>query len=341
MIKVLGVTGVTSYPVQFPVISYINASSPFINADVSSLGAGYFGYVLNDSANSTVDLFLTTNGPNTLLWTGSVNNSWDTSTKNWVTVPGGVQTNFNVGDVVTFNDSSSVTNVNIVGSVDPSQTGIGVTITKSVNQYTFTGGTIRGTALVVKQWKTNLLTFDATEQGPINITAGSLTGNGNIGTTTISTNVVLNYSGTINGGLTSTGTVVFAGTEVGPISIQGGTLDNSGTMSTTSGQIVTMVAGTAITNELGATINVGTLPGNSGLPISTFRMHLHDCEFWHHQPLATEKCRSKVCSMAPEPFLIPTAAALIPLPTPLIRASSSIRSAFFLPDPLRRIQSAP
>ncbi len=245
-IKVLGVSGVSSYPVQFPVLSYVNASSPFINADVSSLGAGYFGYVLNDSANSTVDLFLTTNGPNTLLWTGSVNNQWDSSSKNWVTVPGGVQTNFTIGDVVVFDDSSSVTNVAIVGTVVPSETGTGITITNSVNQYTFSGGTVGGTALLVKQG-TNLLTFNATEQGPIDITSGNLVGNGNIGTTTISTNVVLNYSGTINGGLTSTGTVVFAGTETGPISIQGGTLDNSGTMSTTSGQIVTMAAGVAIT----------------------------------------------------------------------------------------------
>ena len=264
VIKVMGVSGVSSYPVQFPVISYVNASSPFINADVSSLGAGYFGYVLNDSANSTVDLFLTTNGPNTLLWTGAANNQWDSTSKNWVTVPGGVQTNFTIGDVVVFDDSSSVTNVAIVGTVVPSETGTGITITNSVNQYTFSGGTVGGTALLVKQG-TNLLTFNATEQGPIDITSGSLVGNGNIGTTTISTNVVLNYSGTINGGLTSTGTVVFAGTETGPISIQGGTVDNSGTMSTTSGQIVTMAVGTALTNEVNGTINVGTLPVNASL----------------------------------------------------------------------------
>lgn len=263
IIKVAGLTGVSSYPVQIPVISYLNPTAPFMNADVSALGTNYHGYVLNNTPNSSVDVYITTNAPNNLIWTGAVNNNWDTSTLNWVTT-NGVQTNFNLGDVVTFNDSSSVTNINIVNSVVPNQTGVGVTISNSVNQYTFSGGTIAGTALVSKQG-TNLVEFDAVEQGPINITAGTFTGSGQIGTTIVYTNVVLNYTGNINGGLTSTGLVTFAGTETGPVSIQGGTLDNSGTMSTTSGQVVSVAVGVSITNEASGTIVVGTLPVNSSL----------------------------------------------------------------------------
>ena len=107
------------------------------------------------------------------------------------------------------------------------------------------------------------LEFDAIEQGPINITAGIVTGIGQLGNTTISSNVVLSYSGNINGGLTSTGTVMLASssTETGPVSIQGGTLDNFGTINTTVNQVITMVSGTAITNEASGTINVGSGPG--------------------------------------------------------------------------------
>ncbi len=264
VIKVLGLTGVTSFPVQFPVISYINPSSPFLNADVSSLGANFYGYVLNDDVNNQVDLYITTNAPNLLLWTGAVNNNWDTTTKNWVTVPGGVATNFNTGDSVTFDDSSSVNGINISGSVVPSQTGIGVLITNTVRKYVFSGGTIGGTALVVKEGS-NSLEFDAVEQGPINVTSGSLIGFGGVGSTTISTNATMNYSGTINGGLFSSGTVTFSGTENGPISINAGVLDNSGTMNTPGGQVVNMGVGAIITNEASATINVGALPVNPGL----------------------------------------------------------------------------
>ena len=193
VIKVLAVTGVSSYPVQIPVISYQGSASPFLNANVTNLGAGYFGYVLNNGPNQTVDVYITTNQPNNLIWTGSINNTWDTSTRNWVTAVGGVQTNFNLGDAVTFNDSSIVTNVNIDGSVVPSQTGIGVTISNSVNQYTFSGGTIAGTAQISKLG-TNILEMDATEQGPISVLAGSLVGNGAVGTTTLASNVVMTYS---------------------------------------------------------------------------------------------------------------------------------------------------
>ena len=263
VIKVAALNNVTSFPAEIPIISYTVPTSPFINADVSALGAGYFAYILNNSSAQTVDLFITTNSPNNLVWTGAASSHWNTSDLNWVIAGTGTVTNFNLGDLVNFNDSSTVTNVTIDDSVVPGQVGTGVTISNSVHQYIFTGGTIAGTALVVKQG-TNSVEFDATEQGPINITAGTVTGSGQIGTTTVYSDVVLNYTGTINGGLTSTGMVLFAGTENGPVSIQGGTLDNNGTINTTINQVVTMAAGTGITNEATGTINVGSGPGAQG-----------------------------------------------------------------------------
>jgi autotransporter-associated beta strand protein len=268
VLRVAKLTGVTSYPAEIPVISYQGTATPFLNADVSALGAGFFGYVLNNAANHTVDLFIATNAPNNLVWTGSTgNNTWDTNSFNWVPVGGGAATNFHTGDIVTFNDSSSFTNVIIADSVVPGQTGAGVTISNSAEGYVFSGGTIAGTALVVKQG-TNSLEFDATEQGPINVTAGSVVnggslGVGTLGTTTISSNVFLNCVGAINGGLTSTGGVVVAsaGTINGPVSVQGGYLDNSGTINTTANQLMSF-ANCTVTNELSANINIGAGVGN-------------------------------------------------------------------------------
>jgi autotransporter-associated beta strand protein len=263
IIKIAALNGVTTFPVQIPVISYTGSATPFLNADVSSLGAGYFGYVLNNSANQTVDVYITTNAPNNLVWTGAAgNSSWDTTSFNWVPAGGGAATNFHLGDLVSFNDSSSFNTISISDSVVPGQSGAGVTISNTVKQYSFSGGTIAGTALIVKQG-TNSVQFDATEQGPINIQAGSLTGNGGLGTVTMASNTVLTFSGTVNGGLTSTGTVFYTGSSFnGPISIQGGFLDNRGIINTTLGQVITMASDTAITNQASGTINLGTGIGN-------------------------------------------------------------------------------
>jgi len=256
IIKVTSLTGVTTFPAQIPVISYVGQAAPFLNADVTALGAGYFGYVLNNAANQTVDIYITTNAPNNLVWTGAANNQWDTTSFNWAVAGTATATNFHLGDLVTFNDSASVNDVTIPDSVVPGQVGVGVTISNVVKSYTFSGGTIAGTALTVKQGPGSL-DFGSTGQGPLNIQAGTVTGSGTVGTTTVASNAVLNFSGSVNGGLTSTGMVTFSGTITGPVSIQGGWLDNSGTINTTAGQVLSFGTGIVITNEQSGVFNVG------------------------------------------------------------------------------------
>jgi len=263
IIKVMALTGVTSYPATIPIISYQNTPSPFLNADVTALSGTYYGYVLNNAANKTVDLYITTNTPNNLIWTGNMDGNWDTTTLNWKMAVGGAPTNFSLGDSVTFDDSSSQTNINVVGSMVPSQTGNGVTITNNANRYTFTGGVIAGTAKIVK-YGTNTLQMDATEQGPIAVYFGNIQAGGGLGNTTLGSNVVLTLSGTINGGLTSTGMVYIAngGVVNGPVSIQGGFIENSGAINTTVNQTITMLAGTTVTNKTGGVISLGEGIGN-------------------------------------------------------------------------------
>lgn len=245
LIRVVALTGVSNFPAQIPIISYQTAT-PFLVANATAVNPTYSAYILNNIPNNTIDLYITTNPPNSLIWRGDINNDWDSTTANWQTV-GGLQTNFTLGDTVRFDDSSSVTNVNIVGSVVPGQTGAGVTVSNITRSYFFSGGTIAGTSLLLKQG-TNTLTIDATKQGPVNLTAGTLNGSGTIGFTTMASNTILNYVGTVNGGLTSTGTVVIANSLVGPVSLQGGSLVNNGTIDTRPGSM-TIASGAMITNN--------------------------------------------------------------------------------------------
>ncbi|MEY4387147.1 MAG: hypothetical protein RLY20_2430, partial [Verrucomicrobiota bacterium] len=240
VIKVASISGVTTLPATLPIISYETASSPYLQADMTGNGTTN-GYLLNNTANSTINLYLTTNAPKTLLWTGSQDNNWDYATKNWVLVGGSGPTNFAIGDIVIFDDSSTVTNVNVSGEVVPGQSGAGVTVSNIVRQYTFSGGTVAGTSLLLKRGSGQAV-FTCTKQGPVTMLEGSMNvgSGGTIGLLTLASNTFVNVSGAINGGLTSTGAVqvVSGGTVDGPINIAAGWVNNDGTISSSPGSIV-------------------------------------------------------------------------------------------------------
>src|ERR1051326_5282420 len=258
VIKIASLTGVSSYPAQIPLISYETAA-PFIVADVTALGAGFSGYILDNQPDKTVDVFITTNPPNNLIWRGNVSSDWDTTTKNWVTAVGGLQTNFSIGDSVTFDDSSTVSNINVVGSVVPGQAGTGITV-NSTHNYNFSGpfgATIAGTSLLAKQGS-GALNVDVIKQGPVTLSAGAITGSGSIGATTVFSNATLSFSGFVNGGLTSTGSVNIAasGLVFGPVSIRGGTLNNAGTISNTP-TAMAIFGAASVTNGASGNMYVG------------------------------------------------------------------------------------
>jgi autotransporter-associated beta strand protein len=270
VLKIASLTGVSSYPVQIPLISY-DTAAPFLVANVTALGAGFSGYVLDNQANKTVDVYITTNPPNSLIWRGNVSADWDTTTKNWVTAVGGIQTNFSIGDTVAFDDSSSVNNINVVGAVVPGQSGNGVTV-NSTHNYNFSGAfgaSIAGTSLLVKQGS-GTLNIDVAKQGPVTLSGGAITGGGSIGATTVFSNTVLNFSGFINGGLTSTGAVTIAAGSLvfGPVAIRGGTLNNAGTISNTP-TAMAIFGNAMVTNGAPGNMYVGggtwTLSGGSVL----------------------------------------------------------------------------
>ena len=261
------VTNGLSYPTNIPVISYETASA-FLSANLSAVGGGIQGYILNNLANHTIDLYITTNAPKTLVWTGNHSSDWDYTTPNWVPVGGGPETTFTLGDAAIFDDTSSVNNINMAASIVPNQTITGVTITNTTKNYTFStsvGGNLAGTFSMVKQGTGNV-TMNVEEQGPITISAGNLDGNSNgkLGSTTIATNVAVNFSGNINGNLTSSGTVTFGGGSInGSVSILGGWFVNSGTVNCGLTGTITVTnslsasSGPVVTNN--GTINLGNV----------------------------------------------------------------------------------
>jgi autotransporter-associated beta strand protein len=277
-VRNLGSTGITpgtikiaslptglGYPTNLPLIHYQTAT-PVLAADMSAIGGSVQGYILNDSANQNIVLFLTTNAPNTLIWTGNQNANWDLSSKNWVTAVGGLVTNFSMGDIAIFDDSSSVTTVNITEVVVPNQATNGVVITNSARIYTFNaaGGAIAGTAKILKQG-TNTVIFNAAEAGPITVTAGEIdvSGSGILGNTTLSSNTVLNVAGggSVLAGLNSTVaivTVANGGSISGPIVLQGGSLVNDGTISVPTGSVLLQTNNAVLTNNADGIMNFGS-----------------------------------------------------------------------------------
>ena len=266
-IKIASLPTGLGFPTNLPLIHYQTAT-PVVVADMSAVAASYpgvQGYILNDSAGQNINLFLTTNAPNTLLWTGSQDNNWNLISKNWVTAVGGLTTNFSMGDIANFDDSSSVTTINITVVVVPNQSTNGVVITNSTHAYTFNaaGGAIAGTAKIIK-FGTNTVTFNASEAGPIIVKAGEIdvSSSGILGATTLSSNTVLkvNSGGSVAAGLSSTNstvTVAGGGSMSGGITLVGGSFVNDGTINVATGSSLFQTNNAVFTNNADGVMNFG------------------------------------------------------------------------------------
>ena len=111
----------------------------------------------------------------TLVWTGNVNNVWNTADQNWLNA--GVAANYADGNAVVFDDTALVaTNINISGTVSPGSLLFSNTTAKA---YSFTNGVIAGGGSVSKTGS-GVVTFGSTAGGgvsgasPISISAGTL-----------------------------------------------------------------------------------------------------------------------------------------------------------------------
>jgi hypothetical protein len=284
-INIAALTGFTSYPATNVIISYQTAAS-HVGLGVGTLPAGFNNVTLNDNtANNTIELIVSTNAPKNLVWNGP-GAVWDHSSYNWFDTNAQATAHFTDGDKVTFNDASGVpTSITINESVAPSQSGVGIYFTNSVNKFTFTtnasvnSGIVGGPVLV--KYGTADLEVDGYANVSAQINQGRLIGSGVLGTLTTVTNTFAGWSGEVLSSATIGGAATNSGVfDSGLTLAVGGKMTNSGTIHgvldvnnaavlNNSGSMDSL--GVSTVEAGGTLINSGSLVGNTINVSGTFK----------------------------------------------------------------------
>jgi autotransporter-associated beta strand protein len=221
---------------QFPLVKYTGAvgGAGFPALNLNFLPPHIFGYLSNNTANSSIDLVIT-NVDQPIAWnTGS--GVWNIfQTANWLDPLGNATTYQQangIGDNVLFSDSAAGGTVTLNTNVTPSS----VTVNNANSAYTISGtGNIAGLGSFTKE-DSGILTLS---------TSNSFTGGINI-----------------NGG-----TVIFSAlTNLGGanISFNGGTLEYNGNSDDISTRTVNFNASGATINTAGQTVSYAKPVGNGG-----------------------------------------------------------------------------
>ena len=123
---------------QFPLIKYNGTigGSGFGGLQLGNLPAGVTATLVDNSANHTIDLSVTTTG---IQWTGSQSTNWDLGTLNWYDPTASSDTYYSDGQSVVFGDSATRFNVNLQQMVQPG----GITVNSS-QDYTFSADLLAG-----------------------------------------------------------------------------------------------------------------------------------------------------------------------------------------------------
>ncbi len=244
-----------SFPVQIPLIQYVAGSHTF------SVVAppGFTPNLIDNGPGSTLDVTISTNQPKNLVWRAYVNSTWDNSTANWLDLSTGLHTNFANGDFVAFDDSPTSGQSSL--ALDPGSSPIvssGITMTNSILAYSLGGSGIIAGSVALTKTGTSSLTINGNTTIQVLLNQGSLLGSGSIGGVVLATNTVMDYSGIINGSVTSAGTATIDGNGI-----------VNGSLNLLSGGIATNTIGANI-NGLFSTapntllVNVGNITWNSG-----------------------------------------------------------------------------
>lgn len=268
-INIASVSGFASYPATNVLIAYQTAASH--NLGVGSLPAGFNNMqIVDDTSDKLIELIINTNQPKNLAWRGGQNSQWDHISTNWIDLNLNAPTNvtkFTDGDSVTFDDTAAVpTNITIYETVLPGQTGTGMTVSNSVNSFTFnnSGAGSIGACVLVKNGTASLEIDPATSVAAQANNGTLIVGSsGTIGSATVAFSVIFSNAGTVSGGVTCAGLVQNAGSIDGAVAIQtSGIVTNSGTV---NGNL-SMQTGSLLYNA-GTFYSIGspTTPTNSTL----------------------------------------------------------------------------
>jgi fibronectin-binding autotransporter adhesin len=268
IINITSVPASPSYPITVTLLKYSGSiGGAGFNFGVGTLPPLCAGYISNDTANSAVDLVLTS-GPLTDTWTGAINGNWDTTTANWKS--GGPVT-YAEGAFVQFLDGASIGTVDLTTNLEPG----GIIVSNNALNYTFDGtGELSGSTSLLKEGSGTLVIDNSglnAFDGGVTIDSGTIQvgtndANGSLPNGTVADNGALvfdrsdnpNYGGIIAG----TGSVTQEGA--------GGTLRLSGANTftgavlVTNGSILQLGSGSALgAGGAGATIaNGSTLDAN-------------------------------------------------------------------------------
>jgi len=286
VINISSVPPIGSYPATFTLISSVTGSSGnFVLGTLPAGSPAYAGSIV-DLGNGMVQLKLTS-GPQvdlSILWTGSVDEDWDTGTQNWLSH--GNPATFFAGATPIFDDTALNTGVNLTTAISSGT----VSVTNNVVTYDFFGpGNIAGASALVKEGSELLIVenegvdnFGSVTIGGGTLQIGNGDTNGEISTLNMTDNgsLVVNRSGPLNlaaaiagtGSLTKLGngtlTLSGASTYSGPTALNAGGLEVDGSLG--GAGALTTASGTLLTGSgsIGGPVTVGGAlnPGGVNVP---------------------------------------------------------------------------
>lgn len=255
--------GSTNIPLMWIPTATPNAAAVSAAFTKIVVPSGFQGALVLDATNSQVlDLNLSQHTPNNLKWEGYANSTWDTTSLDWLDMASGLHTNFQNGDFVTFDDSTTITNVGISGTVQLIPNNI--LVTNNTEYYQFSGSSLIGGASFTKAG-TGFLEFNASMTLGTLLNAGTLVGHGTIGGVNEAAGATLNYVGTINGNVTIGGLGLGNGVINGLLTLNsGGIFTNfvtlNGAFNAKAGSLLFNASSGQISYGLG---NTGTIASNA------------------------------------------------------------------------------
>jgi autotransporter-associated beta strand protein len=149
IINITSAASIASFPAQIPLIKYSSLNGVGYNFGLGTLPPLFAGHLVNNTANSSIDVLFTA-GSSTLVWTGTSSGNWDFTTANWTS--GGSPAIYANGDSTRFFDGASDNNVNLTGDLLPAAIASGIIVSNNGAPYTFSGsGYLDGSAGLSKQ----------------------------------------------------------------------------------------------------------------------------------------------------------------------------------------------
>src|ERR1035437_10257015 len=206
-------------PATFTLISY-TGTDPVAGNFTATVPSGYTaGAVTVDTVNKLVTVTITPSAiASSLVWTGSINSNWDTTTKNWVDATVlSLQRTYADPDAAIFNDTAANGTVTLTAAFSP----FNVAVTNYTRSYTFNGtGKISGTYGLIKDGTASLT---LAETGGDDFSGGIVVNNGTL--------VLDNTNSAISGGLTvASGATVQIGNNDGNGNLPAGSVDVEGVL---------------------------------------------------------------------------------------------------------------